>query len=530
MNNQNLLTVADIMQRKHFEKAEMIAGKQGAHRYVKWVHVMEVTEVGALLNGSELILSTGIAWRNNEEVFLSFLRQLIDRHVSGLCIELGTYLDSIPPEIVEVAEQNGFPLIVFHTEVRFIEITQDLHSFIISQHFKMISHLEAYSQKINQLLLSADGHNKILHYCQKTINRPLIQKNSNLDIKFFPKLSEEKIENYKKKLLEDMMDVPFLVRKEIKALDHVFAEILTMADSLEEKNYISLVLDRTATALAQHYLRELYIEEKEMAEESEWLKGWIEGEYSDEDIRHYLFEHDPGIKPKGGVVCFFRVDTLHPNASDYSYLKVIFRSVMKQYGFSLFPLIRKNQAIFILINVREKYDWKERLEQAIDAFKMTEFAKKKKLHSIPFGCGLFTDELEAIDKSYKTAAETVKIQEKVQLNRKTGTCFYQDLHIYRILSVMQKNRELKDFVIDYLQPVLDYDEKTGSDLLHTLKTYLACNGSKNKTAKELFIVRQSLYPRIEKLNQLLGNDFMEAEKRQAIEFAISSYQYFYTGN
>ncbi|WP_243355036.1 PucR family transcriptional regulator [Bacillus litorisediminis] len=524
MATQNLLTVAEIMQRKHFEKAEMIAGKQGAHRFVKWVHVMEVTEVGALLNGSELILSTGIAWKNNKEVFLSFLQQLIERNVSGLCIELGTYLDSIPSEIIEVAEHHDFPLIVFHTEVRFIEITQDLHSYIISQHYQMISHLEAYSQKLNQLLLSADGHNKIFQYCQKTINRPLIHKTSDLDVQLLPRLSKEK------KIIEEMLHSPFLVRKEIKALDHVFAELLVKSDSLEEKNYISLVLDRTATALAQHYLRELYIEEKEKAEENEWLKGWIEGEYGDEDIRHYLFEQDPAIKPNGGVVCFFQTNSLFPHAADYSYLKVIFRSAMKQYGYYLFPLIRKNQAIFILINVREKEDWKERLEQAVNAFKMTEFAKKKKLHSILYGIGLFLDELAAMEKSYKTAVETIKIHEKVLIEKKGGTCFYQNLHIYRIISVMQKNRELKEFVMDYLKPVLDYDEKTGSDLLNTLKTYLACNGSKNKTAKELFIVRQSLYPRIEKLNELLGDDFMKAEKRQAIEFALSCYPYFFTGN
>ncbi|MFP3381490.1 PucR family transcriptional regulator, partial [Bacillus sp. SIMBA_069] len=65
----------------------------------------------------------------------------------------------------------------------------------------------------------------------------------------------------------------------------------------------SLILDRTATALAQHLLRELYIEEKKMSEESKWLTNWIEGEYSDEAIRERLSYIDPKMQLDGGIVC-----------------------------------------------------------------------------------------------------------------------------------------------------------------------------------------------------------------------------------
>jgi PucR family transcriptional regulator, purine catabolism regulatory protein len=62
-------------------------------------------------------------------------------------------------------------------------------------------------------------------------------------------------------------------------------------------------------------------------------------------------------------------------------------------------------------------------------------------------------------------------------------------------------------------------------LMETLKIYLACNGSKKETAKKLFVVRQTLYHRIQKLETLLGSDFMNPEKRLAIEFMIKAYEY-----
>ena len=54
----------------------------------------------------------------------------------------------------------------------------------------------------------------------------------------------------------------------------------------------------------------------------------------------------------------------------------------------------------------------------------------------------------------------------------------------------------------------------------TLKVYLHTNGQKKDTAERLFIVRQTLYHRLEKIEQLLGPDFMQPEKRLALELML----------
>jgi purine catabolism regulator len=77
------LTVADILKRKNFEHAHVIAGEKGIHRFVKWVHVVEVTSIRNLLNGNELILSTGVAWRGNTELFVSMVKEFLDNQAAG---------------------------------------------------------------------------------------------------------------------------------------------------------------------------------------------------------------------------------------------------------------------------------------------------------------------------------------------------------------------------------------------------------------------------------------------------------------
>jgi PucR family transcriptional regulator, purine catabolism regulatory protein len=54
----------------------------------------------------------------------------------------------------------------------------------------------------------------------------------------------------------------------------------------------------------------------------------------------------------------------------------------------------------------------------------------------------------------------------------------------------------------------------------TLKVYLHTNGQKKDPAERLFIVRQTLYHRSEKIKQLLGPDFMQTEKRLALELML----------
>ena len=97
------LTIKDILERPLFQKADAYADEEALQRVVKWVHILEVTQVARLLNGNELILSTGVGWQEEEELSVSFLRQIIDCGASGLCIELGTYTKKPLEKMKELA-------------------------------------------------------------------------------------------------------------------------------------------------------------------------------------------------------------------------------------------------------------------------------------------------------------------------------------------------------------------------------------------------------------------------------------------
>ncbi|MEH7502685.1 PucR family transcriptional regulator ligand-binding domain-containing protein [Neobacillus drentensis] len=514
------LTVADILNRKHFENARVIAGEEGLYRFVKWVHVVEVTSMRNLLNGNELILSTGVAWKDNTDLFVSMVNEFLENNAAGLCIEMGTYMSAIPTEVLEIANEHQFPIIVFQQEVPFVQITQDIHSIIINQQYQKISDLENYSQSLNKRLLTMESYEDILQCIFSALDLQIIFRLKSLDYEFVPEISqiEQKtmiiqLEEAKIQLCKHIASAPICL------FGQEYAELFIYSKDIPISEFDLLILDRTATALAQHLLRDMYVEEKKRVEEFEWLYGWLEGEHSLDSIREYFAQNGIKTKTNEAVVLITKLIPLKEKTTqDVTYLKLLFRSVFEQNGFTVFSVEKRNEITFILINNRAKKNVKDRIKTAIESIIESEFIRKQCSAKILIAAGNFIGNLIEVHKSYLTAKETQRIQYK--MTNKATYYFYEDLHLYRLISQMSKHVNLKEFAAEYLQPVIQYDQKYNGKLLETLKVYLECNGSKQEAASKLFIVRQTLYHRLQKLENILGEDFMDHEKRVAIEFML----------
>jgi purine catabolism regulator len=524
MNFEVKLSVNEILQNKHFASAKVLAGKGGLDRLVRWVHVMEVDSIESLLNGNELILSTGVGWKGVENTFTSLIKQSIDANAAGLCIELGTYISEIPEAALQLANTYDFPLIVFQKKVRFIDITQELHSLLIKKHYRILTDLEDYSNRLNQLLLSSNPQQRILHLIHEHLKLTVLYITNQGKIEIISKkerAEEEKIiQLFKSNNISKHMSV---AHQSVQALNQTFADLFVFSESGSITEFESLILDRSAIALAQSLLRELYIEEQRKTKEAEWVRRWLEGENSAEQIQKYLSELEPNLKSNTYTVLLCKADNIEKVSSEFNYIKIYCRSMFEQKGIFLLTDIGKNQIIFILINKWKNEDFKRRIQEGIEGLKDSEFLKKYKFSDFGFSVGKFVTNLNEVRNSYTSAKETMNIREKIP--NELNSFFYEDLYIFRMVLAAHNQGILNEFIADYIGPVLSQDQQNSGELLKTLKTYLQCKGAKKETAEQLHIVRQTLYHRLEKLYELIGRDFMDPYKRQAIEVAISAYEY-----
>ena len=130
------LTVREILDLEVVRRGDpfVVAGAARLDVPVRWVHAVELTDIGRLLRGGELVLSTGIALPDRAAGLAGYIATLADVGVAGLAVELGRrYTGALPPALVAAAEARSLPLVELRREVAFIEITEAVHTRIIDE-------------------------------------------------------------------------------------------------------------------------------------------------------------------------------------------------------------------------------------------------------------------------------------------------------------------------------------------------------------------------------------------------------------
>jgi len=81
-------------------------------------------------------------------------------------------------------------------------------------------------------------------------------------------------------------------------------------------------------------------------------------------------------------------------------------------------------------------------------------------------------------------------------------------------------RGVEWFVNAVLGPVLEYDERRGTGLIQTLETYFANGGNLTRAKDDLHVHVNTVAQRLDRVSQLLGSDWHEAEPALEIQLAL----------
>lgn len=129
-----LPTLGEILELPAVRRADPVlrVGQDALGRPVRWVHVSEVSDIAPLLDGGELILTTGIALPDTAEELARYAADLDAVGVAALAVELGRrYRTELPPELVDAARAVRLPLVELRREAPFVAVTQAVHTLIL---------------------------------------------------------------------------------------------------------------------------------------------------------------------------------------------------------------------------------------------------------------------------------------------------------------------------------------------------------------------------------------------------------------
>lgn len=100
----------------------LICGENNINNLVNWVHMLEDPETANFLHGQELIFSTGIGHANTDWL-LDFAKGLVANQASGLVLNIGPYIHSVPEDLIAYCREVQFPLFTIPWKTRIVDIT-----------------------------------------------------------------------------------------------------------------------------------------------------------------------------------------------------------------------------------------------------------------------------------------------------------------------------------------------------------------------------------------------------------------------
>lgn len=546
MDLELVFTIKDALQRPLFQEAEVVAGQNGLHRQIRWVHILEVADFETLIHGEEMILTTGMGFNLENLSSVTFTENLMKQNVACLCIEIGSYFHSIPDQLLELCNLRDFPLIVFPQPVRFVDITLDLHSIIINRHHRMLQELESISREFHRLTLTSQGTWKVLQLLHQSTHAQIVyQPNQGKTLFHPPNLSFQEQNLFLQWFHTTQTELeglkpdgaPFLreynnnivVIKPVGALDQTWAYIIVMCQH-KPREYDYMLLDSASLSIAQELLRTRYMEERKLFSENLWVDELMNSSIKDENQLKALI--GPDFKKYNELsyrVCLIEIENLYDlswNHSDHEWesitfhLSLILRSIFEKYSLQPLITLKNNRLAVIVLDIPSKVPSKVRLQQALEALQHIQADERLKDLHLLIGVGKSHSHFKHAYSGYQEAVQALSLYPCYH----TPILFFEELGIFGLLMNLNDGKTLQTFIRNYLGPLIDYDESKGSELLLTLRVYLDHDGSKQESARKLFIVRQSLYYRLDQITELLGKDFMLPENRIAIQVALRAYQ------
>ena len=131
---------------------EVVAGAGQLDRPVRWVHVAEAPDVGVMLTGGEMVLTTGVLLAGDEDKQAEYIRSLHRAEASAVVLGLGRAFPA-PPEVMRrAAERCGLPMVVLHRPFPFAELTEEVQCRLVRRKFAAVSLSESVRTALTALI------------------------------------------------------------------------------------------------------------------------------------------------------------------------------------------------------------------------------------------------------------------------------------------------------------------------------------------------------------------------------------------
>lgn len=139
------------------------------------------------------------------------------------------------------------------------------------------------------------------------------------------------------------------------------------------------------------------------------------------------------------------------------------------------------------------------------------------------GVGSTYKYINEMKKSYREAKNTLQISQMVAGNQKLH--FYENLGIYSFISQVSNEKFLDDYMNSKLGALIEADRMQEGNLCETLDSYIEHNCNANAASEALFIHRNTMRYRLDKIKKILNNDLSDMSEFLELKLAFAIRRY-----
>ncbi|MGW3407752.1 PucR family transcriptional regulator [Streptomyces sp. NPDC000888] len=127
------------------------------------------------------------------------------------------------------------------------------------------------------------------------------------------------------------------------------------------------------------------------------------------------------------------------------------------------------------------------------------------------------DSPDSVPRCYQEALRALEVRQNSR--QRSGTTFFDNLGLYRILGPGNDLQELEGFVREWLGRLIDYDARHDTQLVETLTRYFDWGGNYDDAAVALTVHRSTLRYRLQRIREISDRDLADVDTRLNLQVA-----------
>jgi purine catabolism regulator len=511
---------------------EVLAGGDKLDNPVRWVHVTDVKSLAGILEGGELVLTTGLAFNESRDEAARYLSELTELSAAGVIVELTDDRGSARTALREAARSASIPVILVSRRIKFVEVTQVVHRMIVAAQLEQVEKARYVHEVFTQLSLESAGPKEVVARTAHLIGAPVL-----LEDVFHRVMAFESLGGNASELLRDWKQRSGQVhfREEtVRSGEAHWLQApvglrgrrwgrLVVPDGVEDEPDAVMVLERASQALSINRLAER--DERELTSQAQaGLLHELRQPRSLDETEALArasalgLHHAPLYLPV--VIRLDRRPGEEPvelQRRERVLLELLHQVLSSSSNTALAASLQTGSVAMLLALPARQLE--EPLLERIcgELEEQVQAAGNLRWHvGVGRACQALLEAAGVLDEAHHVAEIASTIPPE-------GRKYYRftDVRLRGLLALLRNDPRAASFANAELSGLLETGDLQQLDLL---ERYLACGGNKAELARSGYLSRPTLYSRLAKLEKRLGVPLEDPESRTSLHVAVLLYR------